>query len=274
MQDIYYLNYKKISIGHNSTIDKTSVIGNNVIIGNNVVIGKNVIIGNNTSIMHNCIIEDDTIIGDNCQIYYGAVIGSTPQDLKYKNQKTRVIIGNNNIIREYVTINRACSENNETKIGNNNLLMAYTHIAHDCVIGNNNIFANSVNFGGHCIVHDNCVIGGITGIHQFVKIGSYSMIGGMSRVTQDVPPFVVLINNSNNVEGLNLVGLKRNGFSKEKIKFIQEAYNLLYKSNLNFTEKLEKIKKLALISKDIEYFFNFISQESKRGISGLYNKSC
>lgn len=260
----------KNNISTTSIIDNTAIIETGVTIGNNVIIGKNVFIGKNTNIMHNCIIEDNTIIGENCQIYYGAIIGSNPQDLKYKNQNTRVVIGDNNIIREYVTINKACNEASETKIGNNNLLMAYTHIAHDCLIGDNNIFSNSVNFGGHCIVDNNSVIGGMTGIHQFVRVGSYSMIGGMSRITQDVPPFFTIVKDSNNVEGLNLVGLKRNSFDRTRIRNIQEAYNLIYKSKLSFNEIINELEKKSINNKDIKYLFEFISHNSKRGISGIY----
>jgi UDP-N-acetylglucosamine acyltransferase len=265
--NVFYI--RKNSISETSIIDDTAILEEGVTIGNNVIIGKNVVIGKNTTIMHNCVIEDNTIIGENCKIYYGSIIGSNPQDVKYKNENTRVVIGNNNTIREYVTINKACYKNSETKIGNNNLIMTYTHIAHDCLIGDNNIFSNSVNFGGHCIVHNNSVIGGMVGIHQFVRIGSYSMIGGMSRITQDVPPFVTVVRDSNNVEGLNLIGLRRNHFDNKRIKNIQHAYNLIYKSKLTFQEILNELEKMSLDNKDIKYLFEFLLLDSKRGISGI-----
>lgn len=260
------------NIHKTAIIDDSAIIGDSVKIGAYVIVGKDVKIGKNTVIHPHAIVADYTTIGENCQIFSGAVIGSESQDLKAFDERSYVVIGNNNIIREYVTINRASNPEQKTIIGDNNLLMAYVHVAHDCILGNNNILANSVNLGGHCIIENNVVIGGLTGIHQFVRVGSYSMIGGLTRVTQDVPPFFTTVGNPSKVESVNLTGLKRNEFSKEKINLLRTAYDFIYRSELTLTEALDKVETLEH-TEEIIYLLDFFRTKTKRGISGLYHKS-
>lgn len=248
-------------------IDKSAQIEDGVKIGAYSIIGKNVKIAKNTTI-HSHVLIENSVIGENCEIFNGAIIGSDSQDLKSTSDISYVVLGNNNVIREYVTINRSSFAGEKTIIGNNNLLMAYVHIAHDCIIGDKNILSNSVNLGGHCIIENNCVIGGLTGLHQFVRVGSYSMIGGLTRVNQDVPPFFTTVGNPAKVEGVNIKGLKRHNFSREKINYFIKSYKIIYCSNLTLNESLEQIKK-DFNDIDILYLIDFLEKKSKRGLIGL-----
>lgn len=257
-----------IEIHKTAIISPLAVLSKGVKIGPYSIIGDNVLIGENTIIKSHVVIEDNVTIGKNCTFFTGAVIGSASQDLKSLNEKSYVVIGDNNIFREYVTVNRASYIEEKTIIGNNNLFMAYVHIAHDCNIGDFNILANSVNMGGHCVIENNAVIGGLTGIHQFVRVGSYSMIGGLTRVARDIPPFFTTVGNPALVEGLNLKGLRRHDFSKEKILALKKSYELIYKSNLSLKDALEQIEKLYN-DEEIKYLVEFYNKSGKRGISGL-----
>lgn len=248
-------------------IDSNAQISEGVKIGPYSIIGKNVKIGKNTTIHSNVLIENSTI-GEDCEIFSGAIIGSASQDLKSSSELSYVIIGNGNIIREYVTINRSSFAGETTVIGDNNLLMAYVHIAHDCILGNKNILANSVNLGGHCIIDNNCVIGGLTGIHQFVRVGSYSMIGGLTRVNQDIPPYFTTVGNPAKVEGVNIKGLKRHEFSRDEINSLRKAYKLIYRSDISLSDAVEQLK-VNEENIHINYLVNFIDKKSKRGIISL-----
>lgn len=258
----------EIYVHPTSIVDSTAKISPGVRIGAYSVIGKNVRIEKNTEIFPHVIIDGNTSIGEDCKIFYGAVIGSKSQDLKAEDKPSFVIIGNKNIIREYVTINQPSKSENHTVIGENNFIMAYSHIAHDCTLGNNNILANSVNIGGHCKIENNCVIGGLTGVHQFVRVGSYSMTGGLTRITQDIPPFFTTVGNPAMVEGVNITGLKRNNFTRETIKALKEAYKIIYCSGLTLNESLSRIDEFDK-NEEIEYLVEFYRTRSKRGISGL-----
>lgn len=190
-------------------------IGKNVQIGPYAVIDENVEIGDGTKIMPHAVITGWTGIGQDCIVYPGAVIGSEPQDLKFKGEKSYTFIGNRTTIRECATIHRGCGEESETRIGNDCLLMAYTHVAHNCNVGNNVIMANSAMIAGHVVVEDKVVIGGITGVHQFVRIGRNAMIGGASKLVQDVVPYTIVDGHPAKVSGLNNVGISRAGISIE-----------------------------------------------------------
>lgn len=259
-----------IEIHRTAVVSETAKLSKGVKIGPYSIIGDNVSIGENTIIKSHVVIENDVTIGKNCSFFTGAVIGSESQDLKSLNEKSYVVIGDNNTFREYVTVNRASYLEEKTVIGNNNLFMAYVHIAHDCIIGDSNIIANSVNMGGHCVIEDHAVIGGLTGIHQFVRVGSYAMIGGLTRVSRDIPPFFTTVGNPALVEGLNLKGLRRQNFPKEKILALKKAYELIYKSDLSLKEALSQIKSLYKYE-EIDYLVAFYINSSKRGISGLEN---
>jgi len=244
-------------------------IAENVVIDPFVTIDKNVIIGKGTWIGPNVTILNGARIGENCKIFPGAVIAADPQDLKYKGEQTEVIIGNNTTIREYVTINRGTVAKGKTIIGNNTLLMAYVHVAHDCVIGNNVILVNSVQIAGEVVVDDWAIIGGVSAIHQFTHIGSHSIISGGSMVGKDVPPFVKAGRNPVSYAGVNSIGLRRRGFSNEKINEIQEVYRFLYQRGLNNKKAIEKIEAEMPASKERDEIILFF-RNSERGIMKGY----
>jgi UDP-N-acetylglucosamine acyltransferase len=216
-------------------------------VGPYVVIGEKVTIGPETEIGAHVVIDGHTEIGAGNQIFPGAVIGIEPQDLKYDGSVSLVKIGDNNRIREYVTVNRATHAGEATLIGSGNLLMAYVHVAHNCVIGNQVIIANAVSLAGHVEIESNAVIGGVLGIHQFVHIGRFAMLGGMSRIDRDVPPYMVVEGNPCRVRGLNAVGLRRSGITDvdqgRLYRELKEAYRLLYRSDLPLNEAVANLGK-------------------------------
>lgn len=226
-------------------ISKEAKIGKDVEIGPYSYIGKKVCIGDNTKIGNNVIIEDYTTIGKNCNIFHHTVLGTIPQDINFKEaEETQLVIGDNNIIREFVMINRGTGHGGGvTRIGNGNFIMAYAHIAHDCMIGNNVIMANGVQLAGHVIVEDFACIGGLAAVHQFVRVGAYSMIGGVSGVSQDVLPYILVTGNRAEPYGINVVGLRRHGFSREDIKAIKQAYKIIFRSHLSLKEIIKELEK-------------------------------
>lgn len=235
-------------------------------VGPYTVIKEDVTIGKNTIIDSHVVIESHTDIGDNCHIYQFSSIGGIPQDLKFEGEVTRAIIGNNNTIREYVTINRATSADiGTTIIGDNNLLMAYCHVAHNCKLGNNIIMANAVNLGGHIHVEDYATIGGMTGIHQFVHIGGHCMIGGASAVPKDIAPYVLAAGNYAEVQGLNLIGLHRRGFKEETIRALKKAYKITFKSSMLLSEAIKRVESEVEDIPEVKHFVEFI-KKSERGI--------
>jgi len=254
------------------TIHPTAVIspdarlGEGVKIGPYTIIGPDVTIGNNTVIGPHVVIDQQTDIGENCRILQFASIGGDPQDLKFRGEKTRVTIGNNNLIREFVTINRATSADiGVTMIGNNNLLMAYCHVAHNCRLGNYIVMANSANLAGHIHIDDYAIIGGLSGIHQFTRIGRHAFIGGASAVAKDVPPFVTAAGNHAKPYGLNIIGLRRRGFKEENLKALKQAYKLVYRSSLLLSKALERIRSEVDDFPEVRQFVEFI-EKSDRGI--------
>ena len=226
-------------------------------IGPYAIIGENVKIGADTSIGSHVVIEGPTEIGVGNRIFAGAIIGSEPQDLKYKGGESWVKIGNYNQIREYVTINRATGEDEVTQLGDHNLLMAYAHVAHNCIIENEVIIANSVALAGHIHIESKARISGVLGVHQFVHIGSLAMVGGMSRIERDVPPFAIVEGNPARVRSLNLIGLQRSGLSEEDLSQLKKAFRLIYRSEMSFTEAL---KQLELVSENsfVHHFYRFL----------------
>jgi UDP-N-acetylglucosamine acyltransferase len=237
-------------------------------VGPYAIIGEKVIIGAQTNIGAHVVIEGPTEIGEDNRIFPGAVIGSEPQDLKYKGAASWVKIGNNNQIREYVTINRATDEGEATIIGNNNLLMAYAHVAHNCIIEDEVIIANTVALAGHIHIESKARISGVLGVHQFVHIGSLAMVGGMSRIERDVPPYTIVEGNPSRVRSLNLVGLQRAGLSSEEIGHLKKAFRLLYRSGITLQEALEQIELLPhndYIQHLRRFLQSSISGEGRRG---------
>ena len=246
-------------------ISDKAIIGKNVKIGSNTIIEDDVIIGDNCEIRSNVVIANGARIGNNNTIGYGTVIATEPQDLKFEGEKTYVFIGDNNIIREYVTINRGTKATGKTVLGNNCFIMAYCHIAHDCAVGNNVIMANVTQLAGHVHIDDWVITGGVVKIHQFSKIGCHAMIGADVKVTKDVPPYVLVGTNPPKIDGINKIGLKRRGFSPEVIKKIEAFYKTILWSGFNIQDGIKKIYEQGDISEEIKLCIDFI-QSSERGI--------
>jgi UDP-N-acetylglucosamine acyltransferase len=240
-------------------------IADNVVIEPFVTIHKNVVIGEGTWIGSNVTIMDGARIGKNCRIFPGAVISAAPQDLKFGGEDTLAVVGDNTTIRECVTINRGTVDRKETRVGNNVLLMAYSHIAHDCIVGNNCILANGVQLAGHITVEDYAIIGGMTAVHQFVNIGAHVMISGGSLVRKDVPPYTKAGREPLSYVGINSVGLRRRGFSSEKINEIQDIYRVLFLKNSNTTKALDMVEAGFKPTEERDEIVNFI-RNSNRGI--------
>ena len=241
---------KNATIHDFADVSSKAELGKGVYVGSGAVIGPDVIIGPNTWIGPNVIIEGKVKIGSNNKIFPGACIGLEPQDLKYRGDSSNVLIGDNNTIRECVTINRATFEGEKTIVGNQNLLMAYSHLGHNCEIGNNVVIANSVQIAGHVVVEDRAVIGGCLGVHQFVHIGYLAMVGGMTRVDRDVPPYCLAEGHPGRIRGLNKVGIKRKSIDKEnKEEYLQlkRIWNLLFKSEYVITDGLKIAKQENLL---------------------------
>ncbi len=255
---------------HNLTnIHPNAKIGNNVHIDAFTSIEEDVIIGDGCWISSNVTIMNGARIGNNVKIFPGAVISAIPQDLKYKGEKTFAKIGDNTIIREYVTINKGTTANMETFVGSDCLLMAYVHVAHDCIVGNHCILANCATLAGHITIDDWAIIGGLSAVHQFVNIGSHTMISGGSLVSKDVPPFVKAAREPLSYVGINSVGLQRRGFTPETINQIQDIYRKLFVSNLSVSNAIIEIEKNVKKSPERDQILQFIAK-SERGIMKGY----
>ncbi|MCT7903720.1 Acyl-[acyl-carrier-protein]--UDP-N-acetylglucosamine O-acyltransferase [Candidatus Ornithobacterium hominis] len=245
-------------------------LAENVVVEPFTTISKNVSIGEGTWIGPNVSILDGARIGKNCKIFPGAVVSAIPQDLKYRGEKSIVIIGDNTTIRECVTINKGTADRMKTMIGNNCLIMAYSHIAHDCIVGNNCIFSNNTTLAGHVSVGDFAIMAGMTAVHQFCTIGSHAFVTGGSLVRKDVPPFVKAAREPLSYMGINSVGLRRRGFSSEQIREIQGIYRILYQKNYNTAQALEIIEAEMEATPERDEILTFI-RESQRGIMRGYN---
>ncbi|HNW39104.1 MAG TPA: acyl-ACP--UDP-N-acetylglucosamine O-acyltransferase [Candidatus Omnitrophota bacterium] len=255
-----------MSIHSSAIISPKAKLAGNVSVGAFSIIGDKVTIGADTKVGAHCVIEGNTTIGKNCEIFTGAVIGSRPQDLKFKGEEVFLEIGNNNIIREYCTMNPGTGEGAKTIVGNDNLLMAYSHVAHDCRVGNGCVLANNSTLAGHVSIEDKAVIGGIVAIHQFVRIGMLAIIGGCSKVVQDIPPFSTCDGHPARVYGLNLIGLRRKGISHDAIKKIDQAFKLIFNSGLSIKHALEKVEKEVEETEEINYLVEFV-KSSERGLT-------
>lgn len=252
-------------IHETAVIHPAARIGKDVEIEPYAVIGENVLIGDGTKIGAHAVIDGWTSIGKNCIIYPSASIGSEPQDMKFKGEKSYVFIGDNTKIREFVTINRATGEGEETRVGSNCLLQAYVHVAHNCIVGNNVIMSNAVGLSGHVVVEDRAVIGGLAGVHQFVKIGRNAMVGGMAKVVQDVPPFVIVDGHPAGVCGLNNVGLSRAGTGEFARRNLKKAYKILYRSGLTLSQAIAVMEQDLESCEEVEHLVRFL-RNAERGI--------
>ncbi|MGE5808163.1 MAG: acyl-ACP--UDP-N-acetylglucosamine O-acyltransferase [Nitrospirota bacterium] len=256
-----------IRIHPTAIVHPNARLAEGVEIGPYSVIGEHVSIGKNTKIDSHVLIEGWTTIGDRNHIFPFSSIGTPPQDIGYRNEETYLIIGDDNVIRECATVHRATTkEDRKTVIGNRCFLMAYSHVAHDCKLGNGIIMANSVALGGHIEIGDYAIVGGIVAIHQFVKVGTYAIIGGQSGVSLDVPPYVSAAGNRAQLYGLNLVGLKRRGFTEETIGKLKKAYKIIFRSGLTQEEALQKTREDIPDCAEVNVLLDFI-RTSKRGIT-------
>ena len=246
-------------------IDPEAKIGENCEIGPFCFIDKNVVIGDNNVLMPSVTIMSGTTMGSGNTLFPGAVIGAIPQDLKFRGEDSTVEIGNNNTIRENVTIHRGTASKGKTVVGSNNLIMENAHIAHDCEVGSGIIIGNSTKLAGEVIIDDNAILSAVVLVHQFCRIGGYTMVQGGSRTSKDIPPFIIGGKEPIAYAGLNIVGLRRRGFSAELVENIRNAYKLIYSSNLTVNEAVARIKEEIPMSKEIEYIIDFVSN-SERGI--------
>ncbi|MGC2063863.1 MAG: acyl-ACP--UDP-N-acetylglucosamine O-acyltransferase [Thermodesulfovibrionales bacterium] len=256
----------KVKIHPTAVVEPGTDLDPSVEIGPYCIIRKGVSIGKRTRLLSHIVVEGSTEIGQDCVIHPFATIGLPPQDLKYKDENTKLILGDNNIIREYVSIHRASvGGDGATFVGSNNFIMAYVHIAHDCKIGNSIIIANSVMLGGHVVIEDHVVIGGIAGIHQYTRVGKYVMVGGLSRITQDVPPFMIVSGVEPKLFGPNSIGLKRHGFTDSEINDLKKAYKILFRQKNTISEAVRKIHDEMKLTDNIKHLIKFI-EKNKRGI--------
>lgn len=256
-----------------NNIHPTAIVSSKAKLGNNITVSPYAIIYDDVEIGDDCFIGphvnvyDGARIGNSVTIYQSASIAHVPQDLKFSKEATLFIIGDNTTIHEFVTLHRGTKETGFSKVGKNCLLMAYSHVAHDCVIGDNVILANGVQIAGHVTVEDWAIIGGMTPVHQFCKVGKHCMIGGGFRITQDVPPFILGASEPIKYSGLNVIGLRRRGFSNQEIMDIKAAYTFIYNSGLNLSQAKTKIIEELSGKKYIDDILSFI-ENSKRGIIG------
>jgi len=255
----------KTSIHPTAIISPGAELGSGVEVGPFSIIEDDVEIGDGTIIHSHAKLESGARIGKNCRIFQGAVLAGKPQDLKFENEKTYARIGDNTTIREYVTVNRGTKHRGETTVGSNCLLMAYSHVAHDCILGDNVIMANSVNLAGHVEIQDFAIVGGVVPVHQFTRIGCHSIIGGGFRVVQDVCPYMLAAGYPLKIYGLNRVGLTRRGFSAETIELLDKAHRIMFRSRLNTSTAVARIKQELEPAPEIEKLLAFI-ESSERGL--------
>ena len=254
-------------------IDSTAIVSANAVLGPDVVVGAYAVIGPNVTIGSGCVvgpftrIEGPTTIGERNQFYGHASIGGPPQDLKYKGEHTELAIGNDNVFREFVTINRGTTGGGgKMTIGSENFFMAYSHVAHDCHVGSHTIFANNATLAGHVEIADYATVGAFSAVHQFCRVGEHAFVGGGSMITQDVMPYAKTVaSRDNRSYGINTIGLERKGFSKETVDALQRAYRILVRSKLGVNEALQKIEDELGLFPEARYLVEFV-RASKRGI--------
>ena len=254
-----------MKIHSTSIIHKNAVIGANVEIGPYCIIDENVVIGSDTKIFSYVHILPNTKIGKNNIFHQGSIVGGIPQDLKYDNEYSELIIGDNNTIREYCTLNKGTEASGKTVIGNNCLLMAYVHVAHDCIIEDKVILANGVQLGGHSEIHYHATVGGMSPVHQFCKVGQHAFIGGGRVALQDVPPFILANGEPLKYSGINSIGLRRRDFDLETRNLIKKAYKILYLSHFNRSQAIDEIKNTLELTDEIKLIIEF-TENSDRGL--------
>lgn len=232
------------------------------------IIGPRVTIGSGSVVGPHAVIDGWTTIGERNQIFPFAVIGYPPQDLSYRGEETQLLIGDDNIIRESVTVNRGTQRGGGvTRLGNHNLLMAYAHVAHDCTLGNHVILANATTLGGHVQIDDFAILGGLVAIHQFIRIGTYAFLGGKSGLRMDMPPYMLAFGAPGKLYGPNLVGLRRHGFPRNSIHALKNSYRIMFRSGLKVAEAIERIRQEVEATPEVETLIQFMQGRSKRGVT-------
>lgn len=255
------------NIHSSAVVDPGARVGSGVEIGPFCVVGPDVVIGDDCRLHSHVVVTGQTQIGSGCQIFPFSSIGHIPQDLKYGGEDSRLIIGDNNVIREYVTMNPGTDGGGlETVVGSNGLFMVGAHVAHDCRVGDHVILANNATLAGHCVIEDHVILGGLSAVHQFVRIGSHAFIGGMSGVENDVIPYGMAIGNRAQLSGLNIVGLRRQGFDREQIHSLRKAYRLLFSAEGTLMERLEDVEKMFAEDPCVERILAFIRAASDRSL--------
>jgi UDP-N-acetylglucosamine acyltransferase len=252
-----------------ASVHPKAQLGNNVTVEAFASIAGDVVIGDNSWIGQNAVIMDGTRIGKNCKVFPGAVLGGIPQDLKYKGENSLAEIGDNVVIREYVTVNRGTADRMTTKVGDNSMIMAYTHIAHDSIIGKNVILASYIGIVGHVVVEDHAIIEGLSGTQQFIRIGAHSFIAGCSQMRKSVPPYVRVAREPLQYIGVNIVGLTRRGFSKETIKNIEDIYRIIFVRGYNMTKALEMVEQECPDTPERRQIVDFIRGEKDGIVKGI-----
>lgn len=245
-------------------VDPKAELGNDVEIGPWAYVGPNCVVGDGCTIQMRATLEEHVILAPRVTVGIGSVLGGKPQDLKFKGEVTTVEIGEGTTLREYLTINRGTSESYKTTVGKNCFLMSYVHLAHDCHVGDGVIISNGTQLAGHVTVHDKAIISGLCAVHQFAKIGRYAFVGGMSRISKDIPPFVKAVGNPVQLYGLNSVGLQRNGFKDDVVSELKKAYRLFFRSDLNISQALQKAGELKPFP-EVQAFVEFV-EASGRGV--------
>jgi UDP-N-acetylglucosamine acyltransferase len=255
-------------IHQTAIVDPKAEIGEGVEIGPYSIIEKDVFIGEGTKIGPHVVIREGTRIGKRCQIFQFSSIGEAPQAFAYKGEKTYLLVGDENIFRESVTLHRGTVQGGgRTVIGNSNFFMAYSHVAHDCHIGNQVVMANAAALGGHILIEDHAILGGLVAVHQFCRIGTHAFIGGMSAVGQDIPPYLLAQGDRIKLYGLNIVGLKRHHFTEETLRALKKVYRIIFRSSLTLEKALNTLKGDEISQMpEVQHFIYFI-QNSKRGIT-------
>lgn len=255
----------KPRIHPSAIISPDAEIATDVEVGPYAIIGENCIVGGGCVISPRATLERNVTLGANVRIGIGTILGGLPQDLKFAGEETTVEIGDGTAIREYTTINRGTAQSFKTTVGSNCLLMSYVHLGHDCHIGNNVILSNVVQLAGHVTVEDKAIVSGLSAVHQFVRIGRQSFIGGCSRVSKDIPPFLKAVGNPVKLYGLNTVGLQRGGMDDTTIRELKRAYRLLFRSDLNVTQAVERAQSELEALPEVRELLRFV-EASERGV--------
>jgi UDP-N-acetylglucosamine acyltransferase len=247
-------------------VHEEAILGVGVTVGPGSIIGPGVVVGDGTEIGSHVLIDRDTVVGRECRIFHGAVLGTEPQDLKFEGEQAQLVVGDRTVIREYATLNRGTRATGRTWVGSDCLLMAYAHVAHDCHLGDRVVIANAVNMGGHVTIGDWAIVGGMTPIHQFVRIGEHAFVGGASRVSKDVAPYVRAAGDPLVMSGLNSVGLRRRGFGPETRLALKRAYRMFFLSELNVSQAIERARQELDLVPEVERFVAFF-ESTERGVS-------